>query len=125
MERCLICNQYMWFPASHKCQARWVAVMFGSDEPDRPFTWSDYEAYTELFADTAKDAAEEAAERFNSDTCEYSSSQTVGVMAYDDYCEWYYSDENTEDFADPAKLTWFDVACNMEPTYSANIKSKP
>lgn len=112
----------MWFPASHKCQARWVAVMFGRDDkPKLPFVWSNYAAYTDLFTDTAQDAAEEAAERFSSDTCEYSEYQTVGVMTYDEYCEWYYSDENKEDWMDPAKVAWFDVRCEMTPTYSAQV----
>lgn len=124
MEHCPICNEYMWLSGVHKCDPRWVAVMIGDEQPDKPFAWSDYQAYTKIFADDAEAAAEDAASRFNSDTCEYPSHQVIGIMTYDAYCDWCYSDENTEDFADPAKLTWFDVACEMMPSYNARQRGR-
>ena len=126
MERCPICNEYMWLSGIHKCNTRWVALIIGSDDkPDGPFVWSDYSAYTKLFNDDAKDAAEDAAAQFSSDTSEYESEQLVGIMTYDDYCEWYYSDDNKKDLIDPDKLSWFDVHCEMMPTYNARQRGLP
>lgn len=118
MERCTVCKARMWNPATHKCENRWVAVIT-DDRPEKPFTWSNYSCYTDLFSTDAQGVAEEAAERFDNDLCEYHSQRTVGVMSYDDYVDWFYSDENEKDFMDPSKLTWFDVTCEPVPSYSS------
>lgn len=118
MERCPVCKDYMWFPATHTCANRWVAVIT-DDRPDKPFVWSNYSAYTEMFSTDAQGAAEEAAERFGNDISE-SGQWTVGVMSYDEYCEWYYSEEHEEDFMDPVKLRWFDVRSEMVPSYRSS-----
>lgn len=124
MERCPVCKGYMWNPPTHRCANRWVAVII-DDRPDKPFVWSNYSAYTDMFSTDAQAAAEEAAERFDNDMSE-SGQRTVGVMSYDEYCEWYYSDENEEDFMNPVKLRWFDVRCEMVPSYrSSQMRRTP
>ena len=118
MERCPVCKARMWNQATHTCANRWVAVIT-DDKPDKPFVWSNYSAYTDIFSTDAQGVAEEAADKFDSAVSEYPSQRTVGVMAYDEYCEWYYGDQHEEDFMDPARLTWFDVECYPVPTYRA------
>lgn len=118
MERCPVCKIRMWNPSTHTCANRWVAVIT-DDRPKTPFVWSNYGCFTDLFSTDAQGVAEEAAERFNYDQVEYHSHRTVGVMSYDDYRDWFYSAENEEDFMDPNKLTWFDVSCEMVPSYSS------